>query len=55
MFIPLHDSNSLDHIDRQYVTIGLIVVNVAIWLVTALAPSESFAEASAMGLGFIPA
>ena len=55
MFIPLYDVNALKHIRLQYVTIGLIIVNIAIWLVTRLGATEQFAGASAMGLGFIPA
>ncbi|MFA7414605.1 MAG: rhomboid family intramembrane serine protease [Rhizobium sp.] len=55
MFIPLHDRNALKHIKRQYVTLGLIVANIAIWLVTGpLAPLE-YVNASVFGLGFIPA
>ncbi len=30
MFIPLYDVNHLKHIKLQYVTIGLILVNVVI-------------------------
>ena len=33
MFVPLYDVNALKHIRLQYVTIGLIVVNVLVWLV----------------------
>ena len=29
MFIPLHDANALKYIKVQYVTISLIVINVA--------------------------
>lgn len=56
MFIPLHDANSLKHIKLQYVTIGLIVINVVIWLITGpvLAP-EAFSNAAVVGLGYIPA
>ena len=53
MFIPLHDANSLKHIRMQYVTIGLIVANVVVWLMTTFS-SESFAQATAIGLGYIP-
>ena len=56
MFIPLHDRNELDHIDRQYVTLGLIGLNVAIWLVTAVSgETGAFAMATVLGLGYIPA
>jgi membrane associated rhomboid family serine protease len=54
MFIPLHDANHLRHIKVQYVTIGLIVLNVLAWLFTTLAPSDQ-SERAAMALGFIPA
>jgi membrane associated rhomboid family serine protease len=54
MFIPLHDANHLKYIRVQYVTIGLILLNVLAWLFTALAPVEQVERAS-LGLGFIPA
>jgi membrane associated rhomboid family serine protease len=54
MFIPLHDANHLRYIKVQYVTIGLIVLNVLAWLFTTLAPSDQ-SERAAMALGFIPA
>ncbi|SFB23899.1 Membrane associated serine protease, rhomboid family [Rhizobium sp. NFR07] len=54
MFIPLHDANQLRYIKVQYVTIGLIVLNVLAWLFTTLAPSDQ-SERAAMALGFIPA
>ena len=53
MFIPLHDANSLKHIKMQYVTIGLIAVNVIVWLMTTFSPEE-VAQATAIGLGYIP-
>ena len=31
MFIPLHDTNPLKRIHFQYVTVGLIVLNVALY------------------------
>ncbi|HYH71429.1 MAG TPA: rhomboid family intramembrane serine protease [Methyloceanibacter sp.] len=33
MFIPLHDTNPLKRIDHQYVTIALIFLNVAIYVI----------------------
>jgi membrane associated rhomboid family serine protease len=54
MFIPLHDANQLKYIRIQYVTIGLIVLNVLAWLFTTLAPVEQTDRAS-LALGFIPA
>jgi membrane associated rhomboid family serine protease len=53
MFIPLHDANSLHHIKLQYVTIGLIAVNVIVYFATTLA-GEAFSNAAVLGLGFIP-
>ena len=55
MFVPLYDVNALKHIRLQYVTIGLIVVNVLVWLVTRFAATDQFASASAVSLGYIPA
>lgn len=55
MFIPLHDANSLKYIKVQYVTISLIVINVVVWLVTDLASTQSFSDATVVGLGYIPA
>ncbi|MGI0525130.1 rhomboid family intramembrane serine protease [Rhizobium giardinii] len=56
MFIPLHDANSLKHIKVQYVTISLIIVNVAMWLLTGpLVVPEAFSNATILGLGYIPA
>ena len=54
MFIPLHDTNSLKHIRLQYVTIGLIALNVAVWLFTELSPVD-VSEAAMVGFGYIPA
>lgn len=53
MFIPLHDANRLKHIDRQYVTLAIIALNILVWLMTSLG-GQSFAEATALGLGYIP-
>ena len=57
MFIPLHDQNTLKHVQRQYVTLGLITVNVVIWLITATPRLAGGAEASAIyySYGFVPA
>jgi membrane associated rhomboid family serine protease len=54
MFIPLHDANSLHHIKLQYVTIGLIVTNIIVYLITSM-NGEMFSNAAVLGLGFIPA
>lgn len=55
MFIPLHDRNALKHIRFQYVTFGLIVVNVASFVLTVLAVPEDTMNATTFSLGFIPA
>jgi len=55
MFIPIYDVNALRHIRLQYVTIGLIALNVAIWLITDLAGSNGFEAQASLSLGFIPA
>ena len=55
MFIPLHDTNTLKHIKVQYVTISLIVINIAVWLITGPIASEQFANAALLGFGYIPA
>ncbi|GFO83289.1 MAG: rhomboid family intramembrane serine protease [Methyloceanibacter sp.] len=33
MFVPLHDTNPLKSIDYQYVTVSLIVLNIAIYVI----------------------
>lgn len=53
MFIPLYDSNHLRRIRHAYVTIGLIVLNVAVYLTTRLAGGD-FAAGAALSYGFIP-
>ncbi|MCT7377448.1 rhomboid family intramembrane serine protease [Chelativorans salis] len=53
MFIPLHDANRLKHIDRQHVTLGIIALNVLVWLTTTVGGAD-FAQAAALGLGYIP-
>lgn len=55
MFIPLHDRNALKHIRRQYVTLALIAINVLVWIATGLLATDEFAQATVVGLGFIPA
>ncbi len=53
MFIPLHDANHLRTIRLQYVTIGLIAVNVIAYLMTTVG-GENFSNAAVLGLSFIP-
>lgn len=53
MFIPLYDSNHLRSISLQYVTFGLIAINVLVYLSTTVG-GEPFTNAAVLGLGFIP-
>ncbi len=56
MFIPLHDSNPLKNIRVQYVTLGIIIVNVLIWLFlgTPAISNPEAAKAASISFGFIP-
>ena len=54
MFIPLHDANEFRHIRHAYVTIGIIVANVVIFLITVFGATDGFSDASILGLGYIP-
>ncbi len=53
MFIPLHDANRLRYVQRQYVTLGIIALNVVAWLLISSYTMES-AQATILGLGYIP-
>lgn len=53
MFIPLHDANSLKRIRFQYVTMGLIVANILIFMLTSVS-GESFEIGALLGFGYIP-
>lgn len=53
MFIPLHDANSLKRIKFQYVTFGLIALNVIVFALTTLS-GEEVEIAAVLGLGYIP-
>ena len=55
MFIPIHDANALEHIRFQFVTVGLIIINVIVFFITILGADEAFSTASVYGLGYIPA
>ncbi len=55
MFVPIHDSNPLEHVRLQYVTIALIVTNVVVFLMTFATASESTGTAIAYGYGVTPA
>ncbi len=56
MFIPLHDSNPLLHVRRQYVTWGLIAFNIAVFVILESGGlSEAMLAASALSYGLVPA
>ena len=54
MFIPLHDANNLKRIRLQYVTIALIAINAAAFLLTGF-NSDDAVTAAVCGLGYVPA
>lgn len=55
MFIPLHDRNDIVHIRFQWVTLLLILANVAVWLVMEFAaPASELSDSLIVGLGYIP-
>lgn len=55
MFIPLHDANSLKHIKLQYVTIGLIIANVLVYVLANIVPSQAVTDGLALSFGYTPA
>ncbi|WP_349358651.1 rhomboid family intramembrane serine protease [Stappia sp.] len=56
MFIPLHDHNPLAHVRRQYVTWGLILLNVAVFVVVQGGGLSAPAlQASSLSFGLVPA
>ncbi len=56
MFFPLHDHNPLRFVRRQYVTWGLIAVNVLVFVfVEGGGLSEPVLQASVLSYGLIPA
>jgi len=56
MFIPIYDSNRLRYIRFQYVTIGLIAVNVLVFLYGwAVGETGAIVSSFELSYGFIPA
>jgi len=55
MFIPLHDANKLKYVRLQFVTLGLIVVNLLVFLTVNLAMPADAVQATAVSFGYIPA
>ena len=54
MFIPLHDAISLKYIRLQFVTIGLIIANIAIYFLNSTDTTDQVTVAQ-VALSFIPA
>ncbi len=55
MFIPISDENPLRHLPFQYVTVGLIAVNVLVYVVFVSGLYVDGLQAGAMSYGIIPA
>lgn len=56
MFIPFYDGQALRHIRLQYVTLGIIALNVIIFLIgLPFAPTDGSAGGMAIGFGHVPA
>ncbi|WP_417767943.1 rhomboid family intramembrane serine protease [Stappia sp.] len=56
MFIPLYDHKPLVHLRRQYVTWGLILANVAVFVLLQRGGlSEPAMQASSLSYGLVPA
>lgn len=54
MFIPLNDDNALVHIERHYVTLAFIAINVIVFVVFQSGLVVPAMEATAYGYGLIP-
>ena len=55
MFVPLHDTNPLKKIRFQYVTVGLIVLNVAIFAIFQTGWFIPLAEEDVIAFAVVPA
>ena len=55
MFVPLHDTNPLKKIRFQYVTVGLIVLNVAIYVIFQTGWFISLGEENISEFAVVPA
>ncbi|MCC2110524.1 MAG: rhomboid family intramembrane serine protease [Hyphomicrobiales bacterium] len=55
MFIPLHDSNPLNHVRFQFMTVAIIAVNVVAYFLTADGLFETVRQADVLSFGVIPA
>jgi membrane associated rhomboid family serine protease len=55
VFIPIHDTNPLKSIDYQYVTVALIVLNIAIYVIFLTGWVVPFNDEDAVAFAVIPA
>ncbi len=55
MFVPLHDTNPLEHVARPYATWGLMAFNVFVFAVLQGAGTGAVNEAGLLSYGTIPA
>lgn len=54
MFVPLHDNTPLQVIRFQYVTVAIILANVAVYLTTGAFNSDQVLAGIATGYGLVP-
>ena len=54
MFVPLHDKNPITHIRFQYITIGLILVNIAVFFLFQSSLIYQNSEASWASFALVP-
>lgn len=55
MFVPLYDNNPLRHLPFQFVTVGLIAINVAVYLVFTSGLVFDGLQSAAYSYGVVPA
>ena len=55
MFIPFHDNTPFHVIRVQYFTLGIIAINIAVFLLTGASGNEDTLIAVASGFGIVPA
>lgn len=53
MFIPIHDDNPLDHVERPYVNYGLIALTCIVFALTGFS-GEAYLQQAAFSFGLIP-
>ena len=54
MFIPIHDGKAKSNISLQWVTLGIIAINIAVFLITRTGEGSALADATTMALGHVP-